>query len=206
MQGRQLYYCHQATKIATTVFGSLFSNIYVAKDNELVAVPINYGGVPKHLIHNTNEDERNMIDRQLPAMSYTITSFNYDSVKKLGNNDKIKICCDNPDGEQTWAVGHAAPWIVGFQLKIKSKTLDEGFQIIEQIIPYFTPSLKVDIKDFNELLGDCKYSRSDITLVGFDHTNEFEGVFEDKRELEWTMDLEQFHHHQFHLQPQGNQI
>ena len=194
MQGQRLYFYHQATKIATTVFGSLFSNIYVAKDNELVAVPINYGGVPKHLIDNTNDDERNMIDRQLPAMSYSISSFLYDSVKKLGNgkNGSIKVCCDdkNVDAPSEFIVGNASPWVIGFQLKIKAKTLDEGFQIIEQIIPYFSPKLSVDIKDFNDLLGDCKYSRSDITLSGFDHTNDFEGEFEEKRELEWVMNFD----------------
>ena len=188
MNGRQLYFNHQTTKIATTVFGSLFSNIYVGKDQELVAVPINYAGVPKHLVAKTNDDERNMIDRQLPAMSFNISSFNYDSIKKL-SSDPVVICCEQPDGSNASSVGSAAPWTIGFQLRIKSKTLDETFQIIEQIIPYFTPKISVNIKDFEELFGDCKYSRSDITLVGFDIANEYEGSFEDKRELESVMDF-----------------
>ena len=188
MNGRQLYFNNRTTLIATTVFGSLFSNIYVGKDEELVAVPINYSGVPKHLVAKTNDDERNMIDRQLPAMAYNISSFNYDSVKKL-SNEKIIICCEQPDGTTPSSVGSAAPWVIGFQLRIKAKTLNETFQIIEQIIPYFTPKISVNIKDFEELFGDCKYSRSDITLVGFDISNEYEGSFEDKRELESVMDF-----------------
>lgn len=188
MQGRQLYFYHSITKIATTVFGSLFSNIYVAKNDELVAVPIMYGGISKHLVLNTNDGSRNMVDRQLPAMSFTIKSFAYDSVRKIAPGGKIKICCDDPEtGEKAYIVGSAVPWLIGFELRIKTKTLDEGFQITEQILPYFSPTLSVNVQDLEEIMGDCKYSRCDITLNSFDHSNVFEGSFEEKRELEWTM-------------------
>jgi len=191
MQGQQLFYNNSTTLHAVTVFGSLFSNIYTEKDDELTAVPIMYQGVEKHHVARTNDDERNMIDRQLPMMSFGISSMLYDSVKVTGDGDTMEIECCCEDGSKKFTTMHPSPWILGFQLNVKAKTLTEGFMIIEQIIPYFKPTLNVRVKAFPDQIGECKFDRSDITLVGISFDNDFQGELATagKRELTWTLDF-----------------
>lgn len=189
MLGRNLFFDNQTTMHAATVFGSLFSNIYTKRDDELVAVPLQYAGVEKHKKARENDgEERSMVGRQLPMMSFNLSNMNYDSVKKVGNGKQLTICCENDEGQRATTM-HSAPWILGFVLSIKTKTLTEGYQILEQIIPYFSPTLNVRIQSFPDHLGECKFDRSDITLVGIDPQNDYEGEFNTKRELQWTLDF-----------------
>jgi hypothetical protein len=64
------------------------------------------------------------------------------------------------------------------------KNIDDGLQIIEQILPYFQPEFNITVKD-NTDLGTV----TDVPIILSSITNEeeYEGDFETRRVVTWTL-------------------
>ena len=71
-------------------------------------------------------------------------------------------------------------------LYIFAKNQDDGLQIAEQILPYFNPDFNVTINDLPELgiKRDIK-----ITLDNVMYEDEYEGAFENRLSIVWTLNF-----------------
>ena len=78
----------------------------------------------------------------------------------------------------------AVPYDIGFQLSVMTKNADDATQIIEQILPYFTPTFVIPIKEATEL-GIVR--DTPLTLESVDYQDEYEGDFLSRRSLIWTL-------------------
>lgn len=76
------------------------------------------------------------------------------------------------------------PYNFEFNLNIFVKYIDDGLQIIEQILPYFTPFYTITMNDipFIDLKRDVQ-----ITLTSVTKDDIYEGAVEDDRILTWTL-------------------
>ena len=79
-----------------------------------------------------------------------------------------------------------APYDLGFSLSILVKNTDDGLQIIEQILPYFTPDYTVTINtipDMNE--------KRDIPIIleSVTQTDEYEGDFQTRSVLRYDLEF-----------------
>jgi hypothetical protein len=79
------------------------------------------------------------------------------------------------------------PWNLGFSVYIYTKTQDDALRIIEQILPFFTPSYTVTINAVPEL-----GIKQDIPVVlnGVSYSdNADEGGFEQRREILYVLNF-----------------
>jgi hypothetical protein len=73
-------------------------------------------------------------------------------------------------------------------LNIYAKTQDDGLQIVEQILPYFTPQYTVTVKPFSDISSFVE--DVPVTLTGVVMEDNFEGAVGDRRTIIYTLDFE----------------
>jgi hypothetical protein len=76
------------------------------------------------------------------------------------------------------------PYNFEFTVNLFVKYIDDGLQIIEQILPYFTPFYTITLNDIPSI--DMKRDVQ-ITLTSVSQSDEYEGSVEDDRILTWTL-------------------
>lgn len=140
-----------AVKKIITAFGNLFSGIAIQRhDNagamiQSINVPIAYANKEK-AIQRVDSDPtlEKQVKISLPRMAFSVTGYEYDPSRKLARMGRI-VCNDaiNPTRQQVYT---AAPWNLKIQMVIVTKTMEDGLQIIEQILPYFQPEFTLRLE------------------------------------------------------------
>ena len=184
------YFYNQHLRKSVAIFGTLFNNISIAKrdsNNNILSsqkVPLAYGPRQKFLARLKEEPDllAPKVAIKLPRMSFEITSISYDTNIKINKNTTIQT--PGPRGASTLHVG--APYILNMQLNIMGKTQDEVLQITEQILPYFNPDYIVTVKEIPDigLVRDVP-----IVLQSISMSDDYEGEFEQRRSLIYTLDF-----------------
>ena len=121
---------------------------------------------------------------KLPRMAFNITDISYDSSIKLNKQNK-KILTDAGSGAESY-IFQSVPYIVSIELNVLAKTQDEALQIVEQIIPTFTPEYTVTIKDME---GVGQSVDVPITLQDVALQDDYEGDYETRRTLIYTLNF-----------------
>ncbi len=192
MLGQTFY--HQTLRKYVIVFGTLFNDINLEKrdgsDNVVSRqkVPIAYGPKQK-FIRRIRQDPN--LDRQvaisLPRMSFEMTAMVYDPVRKLNSVGTIKNIATSTGGFNTMRkMFNPVPYTMDFQLSIYVDNAEDGTQILEQILPFFTPEFNVTlnvIPDMNLKLD------VPIILNGASLDDTYDSDFETRRTLIWTLDF-----------------
>lgn len=184
--GNKFYFSH--IRNAVIAFGSLFNNIKIdrVKDGEIIQtlkVPLTYG--PKSKILARVNSQPNLEDRPyqivMPAMSFQITGFDYDSQRKLPPLNQSRA----PNTATTNKTQYSpAPYDMQIQLSVIAKNQDDALRIVEQILPYFNPAYTVTINDIPEL--GIKRDVP-IQLVGINYDDNYEGDVGETRFITWTL-------------------
>lgn len=190
------YFYHQRIRKAVAVFGSLFNNINVVRENSAgdiisqVKVPLSYAPKRDFLARidamQNGEQAEFQVALKLPRMSFEITSMNYDATRQLPKMNKCVTFPDNFSG-RAQEVYTPVPYTVGFQLSIYAKSQDDALQIVEQILPYFTPQYTVTVKPLADF--DTKED-TPITLTAITFSDDYEGLLEARRTIVYTLDFE----------------
>jgi len=79
-----------------------------------------------------------------------------------------------------------APYDIEFQLNVMTKYNEDGTKIIEQILPFFKPDCTVSVKLIDEL---GTYFDIPIVLNSVSQEDTYEGDFESRRALIWTLNF-----------------
>jgi len=172
------YYYHEKIRRLVSVFGALFNDIYVkhtdasGKVISQTKVPLSYA--PKHnfleRIKQTQQlddnDRGEKVAIKLPRMSFELLSFTFDSQRQLPRNNTIGITQEGNNLVRTKFTS-PVPYVFDFQLSIFAKNQDEALQIVEQIIPYFSPVYNLVIKpleDYPEVKEEIPIILDSITF------------------------------------------
>jgi len=190
--GTETHFYYHITRKIVGVFGAFFNNIVVARDlsdGTLVnaeKVPISYGPRSKFLAR-INAKDGGEISIKLPRMSFEIAGISYDASSKLNSINKRKICKSvNDDG-----IGGVAfipvPYKLDFSLSIFARTQDDVLQVLEQILPVFSPSYTVTVKDIQGpgTLTDVPFKLNDISM-----SDEYEGDWIPARPIVYTLNFD----------------
>ena len=146
------YFYNQHIRKSVALFGTLFNNIYIlrkdANNNGLstVKVPLAYAPRRKfieRLRENPDLANDTKVAIKLPRMSFEIINFNYDSTRQLAKTNNRILPSTNNTKTKFFA---PTPYNISFQLNIYAKTQDDALQVVEQIIPFFTPQYSLSIK------------------------------------------------------------
>lgn len=191
MLGQTFY--HQTIRKYVALFGTLFNDINIEKkdsgDNVLSRqkVPIAYGPKQKFLVR-LREDSS--LDRQvaiqLPRLAFEMTGIAYDPIRKL-NTVGTLTHKESINGERNIKkMFNPSPYIFDFSLYAFVENAEDGTQILEQILPFFTPEFNVSVN----ILTDMGI-KLDIPIVLQSATSEdsYEGEFSARRTIVWTINF-----------------
>lgn len=167
-------------------FGSLFDDIDIQRKDSsgnvtsIIRVPLSYGPAQKYISRINAESSDVAV--VLPRMSFEISGISYDSGRKL-NKMSGYTGGHTADGNKTF-VYNPVPWDISLTLSLLVKNAEDGTQILEQILPFFTPSFIVPIKEVEELdiVRDTP-----VILESVDVQDTYEGDYLTRRVLEWTL-------------------
>lgn len=187
------YYYHASTKKLVAAFGSLFNNIATAQvgSKNVTAVarcPISYGPRQKWLTRI--KEEPDLVNRiseiaiRVPRMSFEITSMVVDDSAKIGKTQTYTL--PNKTGG-TNVVRQMVPYRIGLQLNILAKNQNDALQILEQIIPYFSPDYTLSIFDLD---GTNQSTDVPIVLQSVSLQDDYEGDAMTRRTIVYTLDFE----------------
>lgn len=184
------HFYHGTVRNSIIVFGKLFNSIYIKRDNadgtpnQMVKVPITYGPKEKWLVRTEMDPELNRpVEIVLPRMTFEITDFQYDNQRKLHSLNQL-IVQDPITSEKRREQFVPVPYNLTMQLYVLSKTQEDALQIVEQILPFFTPHYNVTVN----LDPDMGYSFDVPTVLNsVALTDDYDGAFETKRTVIYTL-------------------
>jgi hypothetical protein len=78
------------------------------------------------------------------------------------------------------------PYDIGFSLHIYTRNTEDASNVVEQILPFFTPEFTLTIKSMTDLAIKVD---APIVLNGISKEDTYEGGFEERRTLIWTLDF-----------------
>jgi len=186
------HFYHATMRKSVAVFGTLFNNIKVirkAADGSVlnqVRVPLAYGPKQKFLARldqETGFDAPMAI--KLPRMAFEITSLTLDTTQKLAKRNQV-VELHASDVTKKKTLKHFTSYDIGMSLYIMAKNQDDGLQIVEQILPYFSPEYNVTIRPIDGF--DHKQDVA-VILGGVQIDDQYEGEFTERRVLIYQLDF-----------------
>lgn len=186
------HFYHATMRKSVAVFGTLFNNIKVirkAADGSVlnqVRVPLAYGPKQKFLARldqETGFDAPMAI--KLPRMAFEITGLSIDTTQKLAKRNQV-VELHASDVTKKKTVKHFTSYDIGMSLYIMAKNQDDGLQVVEQILPYFSPEYNVTIKPI-----DGWDHKQDVAIIlgGVQIDDQYEGEFTERRVLIYQLDF-----------------
>jgi len=171
-------------------FGNLFNEITLVRYNknnteqERFIVPIAYA--PKELYVQRLEGDPNLdkkVQMTLPRMSFEMAGLTYDSTRKQNTNWKTFV----NTGSGTISQYNPVPYNFDFNLYIYVRNIEDGTQIIEHILPYFTPDYTIKLNLVPEM-GVVK--EIPVILNSTSSDTQYEGPRDsDTRTIIWTLNF-----------------
>ena len=187
------YFYNETIKRCVSVFGTLFNNIQIKKtksDGTILTtqiVPISYGPAQKFLQRLAEEPDLQDGSRSaisLPRMAFQLDGFNYDAQRQQNKLIRSNKTATETNGTSRKFQYAPAPYDLNFTLSILAKNMTDALQVVEQILPYFQPEYTVTMK----MIDDMSDNRDvPIVLNDISFSDEFEGGFEDRRVIEYTL-------------------
>lgn len=181
---------HEITRKVIIAFGSLFSDIKIKRvdqnggNAQTISVPIAYAPKEKWVVKiEQDPTQSNYAYTTLPRLSFEITNFSYDASRKMNRN--ASIMCGDPNGLMARTYS-PVPYNIDISLYALTKTTEDGLQIIEQILPFFTPEFTMSIRAVPEsnIITDIP-----IILNSLDVNDEYDGDFQTRRFVTYTMNF-----------------
>jgi hypothetical protein len=134
--------------------------------------------------------ERQSMQISLPRISFEIKGLNYDTGRKLVPTQFARVVPNEGTDAEGKPVQYSqylpVPYNLEIEMSIISKNQDDGLQILEQILPNFHPSMNVSI-----VIIDETHEERDIAIVlnGVGYTDDYEGDYNTRRTLVWTLNF-----------------
>tara|TARA_B100000424_G_scaffold31142_1_gene21153 strand:+ start:2710 stop:3597 length:888 start_codon:yes stop_codon:yes gene_type:complete len=176
---------HQTLRKMVIAFGSLFNDINIKRTNtsgvviETLKIPVAYGPKQKFMVRIANPSFKGPAI-VLPRIGFMMSQIMYDGTRKLKTTGKNYSSISGTGRTQY----NPVPYNFIFDLAILAKNAEDAAQIVEQILPNFTPEFTVTIKTVPEMdvKVDCP-----IILNSVNYIDSYDGDFETRRAISWDM-------------------
>ena len=181
------YFYHEILRKTVIGFGTLFNDINIRHRDASgtsfsnLKVPLAYGPIQKFLARIQQQPDLNReVALTLPRLSFEMTGLQYDPSRKTGVTQTF-LASQSGNVKKVYM---PVPYNVTFELNIISKLNDDSLQIIEQILPYFQPSLNITI-NLISAIGEKK----DVPIVmeSITQNDQYEGGFDSRRLIIHTL-------------------
>lgn len=187
MLGNKHFYNRTIRKIVVA-FGTLFNDIELVRYSrdgntayERFKVPLSYGPKEKYITRlSSDPDLLRSFGAIIPRMSFNLEGIEYDaSRKQMTMNKSFSVSGDNMYYHYS-----PIPYNFEFSLAIYVRNTEDGTQIIEQILPFFTPDFTVSVDLVKEM--DQKYDLY-IILNSVSPEIDYEGDMITTRYIVWNL-------------------
>lgn len=169
----------------------MFNDIRITREDKngnvvnLLKVPLAYAAKEKMLARFENDPDINRpFSTLLPRMSFEMVNMEYDGSRKLHTVGR-SVVKDTNTAKLKYQY-NPVPYNVTFKLYVYVKNAEDGTKIIEQILPFFTPDWTTSVSLIPEM-GIKMDIPVILNNIGIDDT--YEGSFEQRRALIWTLDF-----------------
>lgn len=192
MLNGNIYY-HGIIRKSIVAFGRLFSDIYIDRKQgdsvtgttaQRLQVPLAYAPKEKWIVRlDSDPNLETNVYTTLPRMSFEITGYSYDSARKTNRMQQIK----SGSGTSQATVYTPVPYTLDLSLYVLTKTQEDGLQIIEQILPTFTPEYTLTINTIPDM-----GIQSDVPIIlnSVQVEDNYDGAFQDRRFVTHTLNFE----------------
>lgn len=148
--------------------------------------------------------EKPEVDNALPKMSISWSGLSYDADRQRGRNQKRDLFVEYttteeinlrqdptsvtaPEDNHDVRVKHydiqTVPWNLEFELVIWAKYMDDGVQILEQILPFFSPDRQISISERG--IGIEREAKVKLNSVANNFAYDLNEP--DRRIVQWTL-------------------
>lgn len=184
----QNYFYNRTIRKIVVTFGSLFNQISIVRKSndqsipyEHYKVPLVYGPKEKYLTRITTDPTlTKSIATTVPRMSFEMTGLSYDANRKQQTMmQKFGSATSGITAQYS-----PIPYDFEFVLSVYVRNTEDGTQIIEQILPFFTPDYTLTVRYIDGLPE--KYDVP-IILNSVTNTNDYEGDMLNTRLILWDL-------------------
>lgn len=187
---KKTHFYNRTIRKVVVAFGTIFNDIYLVRytndgltAKEKIKVPLAYGAKEKWLTRITSDPTlTKSVLTTVPRISFELTSLAYDPNRKQQSTMQNFAISSNAFKKQYVPT----PYNFDFSLSIYVRNTEDGTQILEQILPFFTPDFNVTV-DFIPTM-DQKYDLP-IILNSVNSQVEYEGDFMNTRLIIWNLDF-----------------
>jgi hypothetical protein len=187
---KKTHFYNRTIRKVVVAFGTIFNDIYLVRytndgltAKEKFKVPLAYGAKEKWLTRITSDPTlTKSVATTVPRISFELTSLAYDPNRKQQSTMQNFAISSNTFKKQYVPT----PYNFDFSLSIYVRNTEDGTQILEQILPFFTPDFNVTV-DFIPTM-DQKYDLP-IILNSVNSQIEYEGDFMNTRLIIWNLDF-----------------
>ena len=172
-------------------FGHLFSNIYIDRKQgdsvngetiQRLQIPLAYSNKEKWIQRLDGDPNlENNTYTTLPRIAFEITGYFYDASRKINKMQRIttEAGVHNKDSMQS-----PVPYNVDISLYILTKTQEDGLQILEQILPTFSPEYTLSINAIPEMgiVQDVPIILNSVSVQ-----DDYDGDFQTRRFVTHTL-------------------
>ena len=183
-------YYHETIRKYVAVFGTLFNDINIQRRNsagvitEQIKVPIEYSAKDRLLLHIRKMSTTNAgVQTTLPRMGFVLNGITYDGTRKLNTMGQVYAANTAASTSTLLKQYNPVPYNFDFELTAAVDNAEDGAQIFEQIVPFFTPEFTVSVT-----LIPSMNIKPDVSIILNSTTTEdsYEGDFTTRREIVWT--------------------
>lgn len=183
-----VFFTHRTIRKVVVAFGSLFNDIQVVRFNKnrtkfhTTNVPLVYAPKEKYITRLFSDpDLTKSVALTLPKMSFNLDAISYDSARKqITTLNNFQYSTE--EGLKTQFA--PVPYNFDFTLSVYVRNTEDGTQIIEQILPFFTPDFSV-VVDFNPEMNRT-YSMP-VVLNSVTTEVDYEGDMSTTRLIIWDL-------------------
>ncbi len=160
----QIFYYPRTIRSVIVSLSQVFTNILCYNFDSIsgdtsaaiqrIPVPVKFGPQDKKFLSRTEEESGQRYQVQLPEISIELKSIQYSEKRATGTNEYRFFTDPNTpfhDLNSFFEDTQPAPYDFSFNLRIRTNSLDHSFQIFEQILPIFNPTITLRIKEFKFL-------------------------------------------------------
>lgn len=192
MLNNQPFY-NETIRNVVLAFGSIFNEISIRRIDaqgttiKTIRVPLAYGSKEKWMAKLRQHPDDNEIKTEirLPRIGFELNSIQYDPERKLSTMNRRKTGGTTATTSTVQRSQYErSPFNAYFTVHVMVKNTEDGLQILEQILPFFTPQYNVTIEDNSDLNDTTDVP---IVLTNVDCQDLYEDNFDTRRALFWSL-------------------
>jgi len=182
-------YYHETIRKYVAVFGTLFNDINIQRRNsagvitEQIKVPIAYEAKDKLILRTRAVQADGGVSVSLPRMGFVMNGITYDGTRKLNTLGQVYAANTAASTSTLMKQYNPVPYNFDFELTAMVDSSEDGAQIFEQIVPFFTPEFTVSVN-----LVPSMNVKPDVSIIlgGTTVEDSYEGDFTARREIIWS--------------------